>query len=131
MFIYILYIIVGIIVGISMGITGIGAGLLTITLLSYLGVDIKKAIGVCMIMQLFPQSIAGVYNYWKYTDIYMALLITVSSFFGIWVGSYLVTEKYISELIIYKIITVFLFITSIVFYFKYIRPHRTYDHLIE
>ena len=123
MFIYILYSIVGIIVGISMGITGIGAGLLTITLLSYLGVDIKKAVAVCMVMQLFPQSFIGVHNYWNHVDIYMASLVTIFSFFGIWIGSYLVKINYISELFIYKLITLFLFFTSIIFYFKYIRPY--------
>ena len=119
MFIYILYCIVGLFVGISMGITGIGAGLLTITLLSYLGVDIKKAISVCMIMQLLPQSIIGLYNYWEYTDIYMSGLVTLFSFFGIWVGSYLVKENYINDLFIYKLITFFLFFTTIIFYLKY------------
>ena len=131
MFIYILYSIVGIIVGISMGITGIGAGLLTITLLSYLGVDIKQAVGVCMIMQLFPQSVAGVYNYWNHTDIFMSMLVTIFSFFGIWIGSYLVKENYVSELFIYKLITLFLFFTTIVFYLKYIRPHHKYDFFLK
>ena len=122
---YLLYSLIGIVVGLAMGITGIGAGILTITLLTFAGVNIKTAVAVCMVMQLLPQSIIGVYNYREHIDWPMAIVVTLASLVGIGIGSYIVAKEYISELTIYRIITVFLVVTSIVFLKKYmISPNQ-------
>ena len=60
----------------------------------------------------------------------MSMLITISSFWNM-ACSYLVKENYVTELFIYKLITLFLFFTTIVFYLKYIRPHHKYDFFIK
>jgi len=117
--IYLVYILIGIIVGISMGVTGIGAGILTIALLSLIGVNIKTSIGVCMVMQLLPQSIIGVYNYRDSIDWLMSIIVTLSSVIGIGIGSYVVSRGYLSELLVYRIITVFMVITSVYFVYRY------------
>ena len=122
---YLLYSLIGIVVGLAMGITGIGAGILTITLLTFAGVNIKTAVAVSMVMQLLPQSIIGVYNYREHIDWPMAIVVTLASVVGIGIGSYIVAKEYISELTIYRIITVFLVVTSIVFLKKYmISPNQ-------
>ena len=72
-------------------ITGIGAGLLTITLLSYLGVDIKKAVAVCMVIQLFHNLLLAYITIETCRYIY-GLTCYYFSFFGIWIGSYLVKK---------------------------------------
>ena len=56
---------IGMGVGISMGATGIGAGLLSVPLLIQSGLSFKEAVSVSMLMQLLPQSILGVRNYWS------------------------------------------------------------------
>ena len=57
---------IGILCGLSMGSIGIGAGLVTVPLLIIYGINIKTAIALIMVMQLLPQSIFGVINYWNY-----------------------------------------------------------------
>ena len=59
------FILVGIISGISMGIVGVGAGMITMPLLLCSGIDIKSAVGISLIMQLLPQSLPGVMTYYK------------------------------------------------------------------
>lgn len=104
------------IAGISMGSIGIGAGLLTMPLLIYSGMSIQQAVAAAMVMQLLPQSAPGVYNYWEHILWLQSMLVVVGSIFGIWLGSYLVTKKYLTNKMLYRIITIFLLISSIYFY---------------
>ena len=115
----ILYLIIGLIAGISMGSVGIGAGIITMPLLIYSGLSIKQAVAAIMVMQLLPQSAPGVYNYWKDISWKPTIIVILGSIFGIWLGSYLVNNKYLTNQTLYRIITVFLFMSSICFYFNY------------
>lgn len=110
---------IGILTGISMGATGIGAGLLSVPLLIYSGLSFKEAVSVSMLMQLLPQSILGVKNYWDEIQWGISLRVIISSILGIYIGSYIVTKNIISEIILYKILTIFLFFSSIYFYFNF------------
>lgn len=70
-------------------------------------------------MQLLPQSAPGVYHYWNDILWTPTIFVVIGSIIGIWIGSIITTKKYISENTLYKIITVFLFISSIYFYVKH------------
>tara|TARA_A100001011_G_scaffold137009_1_gene144479 strand:+ start:262 stop:639 length:378 start_codon:yes stop_codon:yes gene_type:complete len=111
---------IGIFSGLSMGSIGIGAGLIIVPLLIFYGINIKTAIALIMVMQLLPQSIIGVINYWNYINWYQSFIIIIANFIGISIGSYMVTNNYISELILYKIFTIFLIIITIYFSIKYL-----------
>lgn len=111
---------IGILCGLSMGSIGIGAGLVTVPLLIIYGINIKRAIALIMVMQLLPQSIFGVINYWNYINWYQSFIVIFASFVGIYIGSFIVTNNYISELTLYKILTIFLIINSIYFTIKYL-----------
>lgn len=111
---------IGILCGLSMGSIGIGAGLVTVPLLIIYGINIKTAIALIMVMQLLPQSIFGVINYWNYINWYQSFIVIFASFVGIYIGSFIVTNNYISELTLYKILTIFLIINSIYFTIKYL-----------
>ena len=50
---------IGLFTGISIGIVGIGAGVLLIPLLTYFGVSIKTAVATGLALQLVPQSLPG------------------------------------------------------------------------
>lgn len=113
------FFIVGSIAGVSMGSIGIGAGLITMPLLIYGGLTIKQAVGAAMVMQLLPQSIPGVINYKKHILWFPSLLVILGSIYGIWLGSNAVKKKYLTEQTLYRIITIFLFITSVYFYFTH------------
>ena len=110
---------IGLIVGISMGATGIGAGLITVPLLITSGVSFKEAVSATMVMQLLPQSFLGVKNYWNEINWNLSLRIICTSVIGIFFGSKIVSDNIISELFMYKIITFFLLISSIYFYMKF------------
>uniref|UniRef100_A0A6C0JGL6 Membrane transporter protein n=1 Tax=viral metagenome TaxID=1070528 RepID=A0A6C0JGL6_9ZZZZ len=114
---YIIYLIIGILAGISMGIIGIGAGVITLPLLIYSGMNIRKAVGCILLMQLLPQSLFGVISYHEkgFIEYHTALTVTLGSIFGIIIGSSLVSRGYINEDLTYKILTIILIITAIAF----------------
>ena len=113
------YFIIGSIAGVSMGTIGMGAGSITVPLLLYTGLTIPQSIAVIMVMQLLPQSLPGVYNYRKHIIWEPTILVIIGSLFGIWFGSHMVAKEYISEKMQYRMMTVFLFISSIYFYIKH------------
>lgn len=115
----IFYILIGLFVGLSMGTIGVGAGLLSMPLLIYSGLSIKQAIATVMVMQLLPQSLPGVLNYKDNIKLIPTLFVTGSSIIGIWIGSYLVKHNYIGEKTLYRVITIFLFLSSIYFFIKH------------
>lgn len=124
MFDTLIYILIGALTGISMGAIGIGAGVISMPLLIYCGLNVKQAVAVGMIMQLFPQSIPGVVNYWKHILWYESFVVVTASIFGIWLGSFLVTRNIIPEYIMYRFITVFLFLCASYFYLYHWDKHR-------
>ena len=119
MIIEIMYFLIGGVTGISMGSTGMGAGLISMPLLIYSGLSVKEAVAAAMVMQLFPQSIPGVINYWKSIKWLPTILVIIGSIFGIWIGSYLVKNEILTEKMMYRLITIFLFVTTIYFYIKH------------
>ena len=60
-----MYIFIGLLTGVSMGMIGIGAGVISMPLLIYAGLSVKQSVAIGMVMQVLPQSIPGVINYWK------------------------------------------------------------------
>ena len=117
---FIILSLIGIFCGISMGSIGIGGGVIVMPLLVLYGISFKTAVAAIMVMQLFPQSILGVINYYKDINWYISLIILIGSFIGIYIGSYIVSNNYISELTIFKILTIMLIIISIYFSIKYL-----------
>ena len=122
MYLYIIYALIGILAGISMGIIGIGAGVITLPLLLATGMNIKKAVGCILLMQLLPQSLAGVliYHNDKNIEYTSAFIVIFGSVIGIIIGAYMVSNDIISESLTYKLLTIVMIFTSIVFTKKYL-----------
>jgi len=122
MYLHIIYALIGMLAGISMGIIGIGAGVITLPLLLATGMNIKKAVGCILLMQLLPQSLAGVliYHKDKNIDYTSSLIVIAGSVLGIIIGAYMVSSNMISESFTYKLLTIVLICTSIVFTKKYL-----------
>ena len=122
MYLYIIYALIGILSGISMGIIGIGAGVITLPLLLATGMNIKKAVGCILLMQLLPQSLAGVliYHNDKNIEYTSAFIVILGSVIGIIIGAYMVSNGIISETLTYKLLTIVMIFTSIVFSKKYL-----------
>lgn len=117
-----IYLLIGSISGVPMGVIGIGAGLITMPLLIYSGLTLPEAVAVSMVMQLFPQSAPGVYNYWKYIHWKPTFFVILGSFFGIWLGSILTANKYLSDLFLYRFLAIFLLLSSFYFFIKHWNP---------
>lgn len=98
---YLIYFLIGTISGLSMGIVGVGAGMLTIPLLIYTGLTMKQSVGISLIMQLLPQSLPGVIMYYKngainLSVILIAMFVVIGSLVGIYMGSYLVHNDFVN-----------------------------------
>jgi uncharacterized membrane protein YfcA len=115
------FILIGIITGITIGLVGIGAGVIMIPLLIYNGMTIKQAVASGLVLQLVPQSIFGVIEYYKAGDvkIYETVMIIIGSTLGIYLGAILSTRNYINERNIYLLLSIILVVTGIYIFFKY------------
>ena len=123
-YLFFIYIILGFVSGLFLGSIGVGAGLLTIPVLIKTGLTIKESVVISLIVQLIPQTIPGVIAYYNYklikVDIvYIALLIMLGSFFGVYIGANASIKNYISNKLLYRILTIVLFISSIYLYYNY------------
>ena len=110
------YILIGCITGLSMGTTGVGAGLIAIPLLVYSGLGVKEAVATTMVMQLLPQSLPGVLHYRPHIRWVPSLLVIVGSVLGIWAGSVLVTKNHLTEKTMYRLLTLFLLFGALYFF---------------
>jgi len=109
------YTMIGIITGITIGLVGIGAGVLFIPFLVSYGVPIKTTIAVGLALQLIPQSLPGFYLYYKegFVNWFIIFWSMIGSTIGIFIGSYLSTRNIITERDIYKILFIIMVMTSI------------------
>ena len=123
-YLFFIYIILGFVSGLFLGSIGIGAGLLTIPVLIKTGLTIKESVVISLIVQLIPQTIPGVIAYYnqkliKVDIVYIALLIMLGSFFGVYIGANASIKNHISNKLLYRILTIVLFISSIYLYYNY------------
>jgi hypothetical protein len=111
----ILYIFIGLITGISIGIVGIGAGILLMPLLISSGVSIHTAVATGLALQLIPQSFPGLWLYYKkgHVNILLSFYVIIGSAIGIYIGSYIVNHNYINELLMYRLLFIILILSSI------------------
>ncbi len=110
----IIYILIGLITGISIGIVGIGAGILLMPLLIYSGLTIHKAVAIGLALQLVPQSLPGLWLYHNkgHFDWKLSLYVIFGSLIGITLGAYLVNNNYINEKLMYRLLFFILFICT-------------------
>lgn len=123
-YLFLIYIILGFVSGLFLGSIGVGAGLLTIPVLIKTGLTIKESVVISLIVQLIPQTIPGVIAYYnqkliRVDIVYIALLIMLGSFFGVYIGANASIKNYISNKLLYRILTIVLFMSSIYLYYNY------------
>ena len=117
----VVYLLIGTFTGITIGLVGIGAGILFIPLLVSYGIPVKAAVAVGLALQVVPQSLPGLYLYYKKGLVNIPVIIwcIIGSTIGIFIGSYLSTKGYISELWIYRILFFIVLFTAIYIGIKY------------
>lgn len=128
---YVLYFLIGIISGVSLGIVGVGA-MLAIPLLLYTGLSVQEAVATSLIIQLLPQSFPGVMLYVKKGVIDMKIVIisgflVIGSLVGIYIGSYLVTHNIITTQAMHLILATLLLTSSLYIFYKELVEHKDKD----
>ena len=123
-FLFILYLIIGLLSGLFLGMIGIGAGLFTIPILIMTGLTINEAVITALIIQLLPQTIPGVIMYYnekmiKLDIVYISLIILIGSFFGVYLGTTLTLKNYISKRFLYRFLVITLLISALYISYKY------------
>jgi uncharacterized membrane protein YfcA len=123
-FLFILYLLTGLISGLFLGMVGIGAALFTIPILIMTGLTINEATIVALIIQLLPQTIPGIIMYYnqkmiKLDIVYISLLILIGSFFGVYLGTTLTLKNYISKRFLYRFLVITLLFSAFYISYKY------------
>ena len=121
------YLVVGIISGLFTGSIGIGSGVILVPLLTQLGMSLSQSVATGLVLQLVPQSIFGVFEYYKKGDIIWknSLFVLIGSSIGIYFGAMINTKKIISNKYLYLILSITLLISSIYIFIKYVIYHST------
>ena len=126
---YILFILVGLFSGFFTGAIGIGAGVLMIPLLNYLGMTLGQSVASGLVIQLVPQSIFGAYEYYKKGQVILVntILVLIGSSYGIYLGALFNTKKIIPEKYLYLVLSIILFFSSIYIFLKHVIYHNVLD----
>ena len=98
-----LLILVGLVAGSLIGIIGIGAGIIMVPGMIYLGgLSFQEAVGITLLMQTLPVGIAGAYQYWEkgLLPLIPASMIALGMLLGISAGGYIATGGYLNERIL-------------------------------
>ena len=110
-----IYSFIGFITGISVGAVGIGAGSLLMPILIMMGIPIKTSVATGLAIQLIPQSLPGLWLYYKqgHFDMKISFWIILGSLLGTTFGAYLVNYHIISEKYMYKLLFVMMVVSTI------------------
>lgn len=121
------YLVVGIISGLFTGSVGVGSGVILVPLLTQLGMSLSQSIATGLILQLVPQSIFGVIEYYNAGDIVWknSLIVLIGSSIGIYFGAKINTKKWISNKYLYLILSITLFTSSIYIFITHVVYHST------
>ena len=113
---------IGAVTGASMGLVGMGGGVLLTVLLQLLaGLSIPQATAVALFLQLVPQTAVAVYMYHHkgYLNFGDALYVAVGSFIGVTAGTWLVTRGTINDKQLTLVFALVLLLCSTVYLVKW------------
>ena len=112
---YLLYLLIGMLAGLSTGTIGVGAGVISMPLLTLSGMSIQQAVGTVLFMQLLPQSFPGFYLYHNsgHINYLNSIIVALGSLIGILYGAYLVNYNYVTEKQLYQSLAIILIAVTI------------------
>lgn len=121
----IITLIIGTITGLFISTIGVGAGLITIPSLVILGMPLKNAVVITLMLQLLPQTVPAVYNFWKDGEITndlikLSLILLVGNLIGTYYGSLVHTKDMLTEKQFYKILFIFLLLSASGIYYEHL-----------
>jgi uncharacterized protein len=100
------YLAAGALSGVAMGMIGVGGEAILVPLLLWLGMSVKEAVAVTLVLQLVPQTLPGVYMYYRegFVKWKPCLAVILGSLVGVTLGAYVATRAWVPEAVLYKAI---------------------------
>jgi uncharacterized membrane protein YfcA len=98
---------ISIIVGVIVGITGFGDGLLLFPALIHYGIPPKQAVAVSLVLNSIPNTLPALWMYYKngHINVKLTAMITIATIIGITTGAYFGSET-IPDKYVYRIYTI-------------------------
>ena len=117
-----IFILIGLFSGFFTGAIGIGAGILMIPLLTNYGMKLREAVATGLVIQLVPQSVFGALEYYKngYVKWYETFYVLIGSTIGIYMGSLFTNKRIVSRTILYLVLSIILFCSSIYIFINHV-----------
>lgn len=116
----IILVLIGLISGTSIGLSGIGAGVVMMPLLLFSGImNGRQAVATALAVQAVPETLLGlkIYNdngHFKWKE---SLFVILGSIIGVGLGAH-VTNNVINEKTMFSIVSLLLIISGLYIYFK-------------
>lgn len=116
------YILIGILTGFTIGLMGIGAGVIMIPLLISTGMNITQAIAIGLFLQVIPQTIPALIMHYKNNTLPIkeAVIVTISSILGTYIGTYFLINNVIPIKYVYLMMSLLLSLVSYYVFYKYL-----------
>lgn len=98
---------ISVIVGLIVGITGFGDGLLLFPALIHYGIPPKQAVAVSLVLNSIPNTLPALWMYYKngHINVKLTAMITLATLIGITIGAYYGSEA-IPDKYVYRIYTI-------------------------
>lgn len=103
-------VVIGVISGVFIGSIGMGGGAVMTPLLLLTGVPLKGAVAIGLAIQLVPQSLFGVIEFWRsgHLNVSHATAVALGSAAGIYGGAILLNRDILPEKWIYRMLSAFM-----------------------
>lgn len=110
-----------ILIGLSIGIIGIGGGILLLPFLTYYNYKFQQAVAISLFLNAIPNTLPGLYLYYKNGDFDFntGIIIAIGTIIGSSVGSYIGVKGYIDIKILYRIYAFILLGTALYMIYYY------------
>jgi uncharacterized protein len=116
------FISIGLVSGFTIGLLGIGAGVIMIPLLIQSGLSIQQAVAIGLVLQAVPQSLPGVVMHYrnKTLPIKESVFVIIGSVIGIIIGTYVLTKRWIPDKYLYGTLCILMVFIACHIWYKYV-----------
>ena len=116
----VIFIGIGLLTGILMGIVGIGSGLLLLQFLMWAGMSFKESVAVSLVMQIVPQTLPAALMYHKQGHVKLkeTAYVVLGSLVGVTIGAYFATRYNMNLKILYTMTGLLLVMGAFYFFYK-------------
>ena len=113
---------IGLLVGYFVGIVGIGAGVILMPMLLAYGFTLTQAVAAGLFLQVVPQSLPGLWVYWKHGEVRMweCIVLAVASALGMLGGAWMANKGWLSKRTLYWILFTLMALSTAYVFCRYL-----------